>query len=254
MTFDLSSIKRGRAIDPPRIVIYGPHGVGKTTLLSEAPAPILLPTEEGVGQLDIARFPVAKTYAEVTQAIGSVLNGEHEFGTFGIDSIDWLEPIVWAETCARNSWKDIEQPGFGKGYIAADDVWRELFQGLSALRSERNMQVMLLAHAQVKQFNDPSSDPYDRYSPKLQARANAIVQEWADMVGFLNHRTYTQKTKTGIDKFITRGVGLGERILYTEERPSHLAKNRYNLPPELPLPKGQAYAALSAHLFPQPTH
>ena len=55
MGFDLSSITTGPAITPPRLLVYGPHGVGKTTFLSEAPSPILLPTEDGKGKLDIAR-------------------------------------------------------------------------------------------------------------------------------------------------------------------------------------------------------
>ena len=34
---------------------------------------------------------------------------------------------------------------------------------------------------------------------------------------------------------IAQGIGSGERILRTTERPSHLAKNRLALPDELPL-------------------
>lgn len=181
-------------------------------------------------------------------AFGAIIAGGHEFNTFGLDSLDWLEPIVWAETCARNKWPDIEHPGYGKGYIAADDVWREVFQGLSAMR-DNGMQIILTAHTQIKAFNDPSNEPYDRYSIKLQTRASALVQEWADAVLFLNNKTYVQKAKTGFDKVVARGVGLGERVLYTEERPSHLAKNRYGLPPEIALPKGASYSTLATHLF-----
>ena len=32
-----------------------------------------------------------------------------------------------------------------------------------------------------------------------------------------------------------RGVGVGERVMYAEERPAFWAKNRYGLPVELPL-------------------
>ena len=80
--------------------------------------------------------------------------------------------------------------------------------------------------------------------------ASALAQEWADVVGFLNNKTYVEKTKRGIKDVIRRGVGLGERVLYTEERPSHYAKNRYSLPAELDMPKGGCYAALGSKLFP----
>lgn len=250
MAFNLASVTRGPAITPPRLVIYGPHGVGKTTFISEAPAPILLPTEDGKGRLDMPSFPIAKTYAEISEAVGALLNDDHEFQTLGVDSLDWLEPIIWRETCARNGWADIETPGYGKGYTAALDVWRELFDGFVALREAKGMQVILAAHTEIKSFNDPSNDPYDRYQIKLQPRASAIVQEWADAVLFCNYRSYVQKTDKGFKKMVSRGIGLGERVLYTEERPSHYAKNRYGLPAELAMPKGQSYSNFATHVFP----
>lgn len=250
MSFNLSSISTGPNITPPRLVVYGPHGLGKTTLIAEAPSPILLPTEDGKGTLSVHSFPVAKSYADVCEAIGTLLNDKHEYATFGLDTIDWLEPLIWRETCARNNWADIEQPGYGKGYTAAADVWREFYQGLVALRDERGMQVILTAHTQVKSFNDPQNDPYDRYQIKLQDRASAITQEWADGVLFLNQKNYTSKSDKGFKKIVTRGISMGERVLYTEERASHLAKNRYGLPAEIGLPKGASYATLAKHLFP----
>jgi hypothetical protein len=112
------------------------------------------------------------------------------------------------------------------------------------------MQVVLLAHTEIKVFNDPSNEPYDRYQIKLQARAAAIAQEWADAVLFVNFRATTQKTDKGFKKFVTRGIGSGERVAYTEERPSHYAKTRYAMPSEVSLPKGGAYAAIASHIFP----
>jgi hypothetical protein len=250
MGFNLNSITRGVVISPPRMVVYGPHGIGKTTLFAEAPSPILLPTEDGKGKLPVASFPIAKTYSDVMSALGTLIEEEHEFNTLGIDSIDWLEPIIWAETCRRNNWNDIDTPGYGKGYTAADDVWREVFTTLSALRDRKGVMVMLLAHAKIKAFNDPSNEPYDRYSIKLQERASATTQEWADAVFFYNYKGYIQKADKGFNKTVARGVGVGERVLYTEERPSHLAKNRYGLAPEIPMPRGASWATLAANLFP----
>lgn len=246
MAFNLASITRDPLLAPPRTVVYGPHGVGKTTFGAQAPAPILLPFEDGVGRLDVARFPLIRSWAETQEALASLYTEAHDYATVLIDTLDWLEPLVWAETCVRNKWPDIEHPGFGKGYVAAAVVWREFFAGLSALRDERGMSVILLAHTEIKQFHDPSADPYDRYQIKLQKSAAALAQEWADCVLFANFKTYTQKSDSGFNKKTTRGVGVGERVLYTEERPAFYAKNRYALPPELPF----SYAAFSAAMFP----
>ena len=41
-----------------------------------------------------------------------------------VDSADWLEPLIWKQACAIHKWGSIEEPGYGKGYVAALDLWR----------------------------------------------------------------------------------------------------------------------------------
>lgn len=249
MGFDLASITRGAPQKPPRIVLYSPHGVGKTTFGAMAPNPIILPFEDGIGRLDVPTWPqLIQTYAEAIEAVQALIEGEHDFKTAVVDTLDWFEPAVWAETAARHGKKDIEEFGYGKGYTYANDIWREFLSGLNMLRDHRGMQVILLAHSDVKQYNDPSSEPYDRYTLKLHKGAGAIVQEWADAVLFANFKNYTQQVDAGgFGKKVTKGIGTGERVLYTEERPSHYAKNRYQLPPELPF----SYENFAAAMNPQ---
>jgi hypothetical protein len=237
MAISLSSITKNPVLAPPRVIIYGPHKIGKSTWATKAPNPILVPTEEGIGNLSVAHFPILREYSEVIEALSSLFNEEHEFNTVVIDSLDWLEPIIWRETSRRHGCSNIEEvgKGFGKGYVFACDVWREFLDWLNALRSSKNMAIVLTAHCQVKRFDDPTTEPYDRYSIKLQDRASSLVQEWADAILFANYRTFTTKTDVGFNQKKTRGTGTGERILFTEERPSHLAGNRYSLPTELSL-------------------
>jgi AAA domain len=244
MAFDLSSLTSGRVDKPPRTVIFGPKGVGKTTFAAGAPSPVLLPLEDGVGTLVVQRFPLAKTWGDVVQAITS-LHEDSPFQTFAVDSLDWLEPLVWAETCRRNQWPDIEKPGYGKGYAAAIEVWREFLDGLDSLRANRGMSVVLIAHSEIKKFDDPTCDSYDRYQLKLQPRASALVQEWADCVLFANYKTYTHQTQSGFNKKVVRGTGAGERVIYTEERPAFCAKNRYGMPPEIELSYGSFTKSIS---------
>jgi hypothetical protein len=138
MAFNLSALRSARANPkPPMIVLYGPPKIGKTTFAACMPNPVILPTEDGLSSLaslpfDVPAFPVAKTFEEVQQALTSLYAEPHDFQTLCLDSLDWLEPIVWAETCRRNNWKDIEAPGYGKGYSAAIDVWLQLLNGLPA--------------------------------------------------------------------------------------------------------------------------
>ena len=46
---------------------------------------------------------------------------------------------------------------------------------------------------------------------------------------------HTKQTDEGFDNTRTRGIGTGDRILRTTERPAHMAKNRLSLPEEMPL-------------------
>jgi hypothetical protein len=235
MPVSLASVRRNAAPKPPRILIYGPHGVGKTSMAASAPNPIFIQTEDGLGQIDAPSFGVLKTFEEILEAIGSLYEEEHDYQTVAIDSVDWMEPLVWAFVCQQNGWTNIEQPGFGKGYVAALDAWRMLFDGLNALRDEKGMTVILIAHADVKRFDSPETEPYDRYQIKLHARASALVQEHVDCVFFANYRVSTVKTDAGFNKKVVRGVGGGERLIYTGERPAFLAKNRYSMPDSLPM-------------------
>jgi hypothetical protein len=197
---------------------------------------------------DVPAFPKADTWEDVTDALEALAMQEHSFGTLAVDSLDWLEPIVWAETCRRNSWNDIEQPGYGKGYLAAQDVWRQFLDGLEFLRTQKGMGYILIAHSLIKRFDAPDAEPYDRYMLKLQQRAADLITENCDAVLFANFKTYTATSEVGFNKKVRRGVGTGERIMFTEERPAFVAKNRYGLPAEMSLD----YSALAQAINPAP--
>lgn len=234
MAFDLSSVTLGGDATPPRIIVYGPHGVGKTTLAASAPKPIVIRTEDGLSTLRVPTFPVARHYGDVLDAIGALYGQAHPYETAVLDSLDWLEPLIWQAVARENGVENIEGIPYGKGYIFADEKWQQVLDGLTALR-DRGMTVIALAHTEIKRFDAPDTEPYDRYQIKLHKRAAALVQEWADVVGFARYEVHTEKTDTGFNKKIVRGVGAGTRLLSVEERPAWYAKNRYALPANLPL-------------------
>lgn len=251
--FTLDAIVEDIQPKPPKVVIYGPHGVGKTTFGAGFYAPILLMTEEGVGSLRIPRFPqVATSYGDVMSAIGALYQGDHDRQTLLLDSLDWLEPLVWAETARRFNKSSIEEFDYGKGYIFADEVWGELLDGFDALQRDKGMSIVCTAHAAVTRFNSPTVEPFDRYSIKLHKRASALVQEWADVVGFAHWQTSTTSTDLGFKKKATRGISTGQRLLALEERPAWEAKNRYQLPPVMELDAAQFLGLLADRYTPAP--
>jgi hypothetical protein len=234
MAFNLNSIsKSGSKNLPPRIVIHGPHGIGKTTFAASAPKPIFIPTEDGLVGVNIDSFPVATEFKQVKEALAAI--AESEYKTIVIDSADWLEALIHTHTSKENGKDNIEAFGYGKGYVLALQHWRELFKILDWYRTEKGMTVIFLSHSEIKRFDSPEADSFDRYFIKLHKAASALMLEWADIVGFANWAMMTKETDTGFGNKRTRGLGTGERILYLEERPSHIAKSRYQLPARIPL-------------------
>lgn len=218
---------------PPRIILYGVHGLGKSTFGSLAPNPIFLQTEDGLDSIDVAAFPLAKSFEEVLRYLGQLAEQDHDYKTLVVDSVDWLEPLIWQQVCEEQNLTAITALNYGKGYGFALDVWSQYINILNYLRDEKNMMIIQLAHSQIKKYENPETDAYDRYEMKLNAKASAKLMEHSDIVLFGNYYTAVKKEKEGM-KERKRAIGSGERILYTTERPVATAKNRYNLPEEIP--------------------
>ena len=235
MAISLDLLEQANKIRPPRALVYGTHGIGKSTLAAKAPSPVFIRTEDGLDGIDAQAFPVAKSYDDVMEAIKTLATEDHDFQTLAIDSLDWLEPLVWKKTCEDHGWASIEAPGYGRGYVEALTHWREFLDAINYIRNEKNMCVMMIAHTTIKRFDAPDTEGYDRYEIKLHKGASALIQEHADMVLFANYQTMTSKEEKGFNAKRTRAVGTGERLLHCQERPALLAKNRYGMPESIPL-------------------
>lgn len=245
MAISLSSISRTtRNSLPPRVVIHGDGGVGKTTFAAGAYKPIFLPFEDGLSGIETDAFPLLTSLDDALQAVTTLANEEHGFGTAVVDSLDWLEPLVWAKVARAAGKQSIEEIPYGKGYAEALPLWRQFLDGLNYLREHKGMAVILIAHSEIKRFEAPDSEPFDRYQIKLHKGANAMVREWADIIGFAHHETAIKKENNG---FTTRarGIGTGRRLLRVVETPACVAKNRYCLPETIGLSWGELMTAMN---------
>lgn len=231
----MQQIQKGPNPKPRRVMLYGTHGIGKSTFGAMADTPIFVPTEDGLADIDCESFPLAQSFGQVMATLEAIYTNDHEYKTVVIDSLDWLERLIWAEVCADKGVESIEEIGYAKGYTFAIDKWRAVLGALDALRSDRGMGVIMIAHAKIERFDNPETDPYDRYSPRLHKHASALVQEWCDEILFATYRVHTRKIDEGFNKAKHQGIGTGERIIRSTERPAHVAKCRIPLPEEFPL-------------------
>lgn len=227
----LASVRKGRIQAPIKALVYGVEGVGKSTLGAGLPDPLFICAESGTEQLDVARLPEPRSWSEVLQALDELAQPGHGYRSVVVDTVDWLEPLLWDELCKRNKWQSIEAPGYGKGYVEALGEWRGLLRRLDTVRAS-GIHVLLLAHATVRRVSPPDLEPFDRYSLKINEKAAALVREWADAVLFAQYEVSTSKGKQ--DR-VARAYSTGERVLRTVYSASWDAKNRWGLPETVPL-------------------
>lgn len=226
----MNIIKTGNGIAPPRVLIYGPEGIGKSSFAAQAKA-IFIQTEDGLNNIEADSFPLAKTFKEVADNIQSLLTEDHKYKVVALDSVDWLERLIMTEVCRLSGKTAIEDLGYGKGWIQVGEIFYSTLAKLNKLREEKGMAIILIAHARMKTFQDPAGESYDRYEPNLSKQVSPLAREWADDVLFANFRVIKKTNEK--DKRVVAATS--ERIIFSSDKPSFLAKTRSGIPEELPL-------------------
>jgi len=229
-------ITRGKKIVPRRVLLYGTHGIGKSSWAAQAPDVLFLDLEGGLNDIDVAKTEHLEDtkgssgLTKVAEALTWLSSNKHDFKWLAIDSVDWLEALIHAEIAREAGKATIGDIGYGAGYKSAVAHWDKLLQFLDWLRTECGMGIILLAHTVVKKYTDPMTDSYDRYQPALHETASAMLQEWADEVLFASYRVHTRKQDEGFGKERIIAGGSGERLIRCTETPGALAKNRLTMP------------------------
>lgn len=241
------NITRGKKTGAIRAVIYGTEGIGKSTLASRIPDCLVLDTEDGTGQLDIARV-VASDWRGIEHAVKELIADTQGFRAVVIDTADWLERSLIDFMLKQSGKKSIEDYGFGKGYTILQEHTSR-FLALCDQLIAKGVHVVFVAHAKVTRTSPPDqTDGYDRYELKLTKQVAPLLKEWADMVLFVNYRIQIVEGSDGKLK----AQGGKERIMHAERSAAWDAKNRFGLPAEMPMDFAQI-----AHLFgaaaPRPT-
>ena len=229
-------INKGRRVTPVRAVIYGPEGIGKSSLAAAFPNPLFLDVEDGTAQLDVSSVPCANWDA-LLAAIKTLAGNPHGAQTIVIDSADWAEKALIEHVLRQSGKSSIEDFGYGKGYTVLCEHWMR-FLGLCDGLSAAGLNVVFTAHSLVKRMSPPDqTDGYDRYELKLSKQVAPLLKEWSDILLFCNFRVLVVEGTDGKLK----AQGGRERVMYATHSAAWDAKNRYGLPDEMPM----AFASLA---------
>lgn len=225
---------------PVKTVLYGPEGIGKSTFASHFPNPVFIDTEGGTKRLNVARLPQPTSWAMLLDEMAEVRKGNVPCSTLVIDTADWAERLCIQAVCAKAKVNGIEDFGYGKGYTYAKEEFGKLLDALEeVLNAGHN--VVVLAHAAITKFEQPDAvGNYDRWSMKTSKQVAPLLSEWCDMLLFANYKTVVEKVGDG--KNAKSKASGGKRVLYTQHHACWDAKNRFDLPEEIPFD----YASIAA--------
>lgn len=226
----LDKIRKGNSNLPPRVALSGVQGVGKSTLASNAPSPLFICPEDGLTGLDHVDRLTPTTFNELHAILDSIIESSNGYKTIVIDTVDWMERLVYDHICTRDNKKNIEDYGWSKGYVVAENELVGVLRKLDTIRHKHSMWIILLSHVKIKSFNDPAGETWDRYEMKGHHKMTGVVSEWVDACLFAFYEVFKTKNKDGREKAIG-----GDRVVKTQWNPAYDAKNRLNLPETLPL-------------------
>ena len=219
------NITRGKIQRAQKVVIYGPEGIGKSSLAARFPDPVIIDTEGGTAHMDIRRIDKPRSWEEMLAIVKEVANTPGICKTLVIDTADWAEQLITTYLCTKYKQNSIESFGYGKGYTYMAEEFARLLNACDQVITA-GMHVVITAHAKMRKFEQPDEmGAYDRWEMKLSKQTAPLLKEWCDMLLFCNYQTFVVTSEND-----TKKAQGGKRVIYTSHHPAWDAKTRVELP------------------------
>ena len=210
---------------PQRIGLFGPGGIGKTTLATSLASvgkrPLIVDLDRGSHHLDARRISNVASWSDLRTALADTrVWTDYDFVV--IDSLTKAQDLCAASIMQAERVKSLEFAGggYGKGYRFLYENMLSLLDDLDRhVRDGRN--VLLIMHEFVAKVPNPMGTDFIRFEPNLYAADKVSVRhrvkEWLDHLFFVGYDVFAKDGKA---------KGSGTRTIYPQEMPTHWAKSR----------------------------
>ena len=219
------NITKGKIHRAQKVVIYGPEGIGKSSLAANFPDPVIIDTEGGTAHMDVRRIDKPRSWEELLSIVKEVAATPGICKTLVLDTADWAEQLITTYLCAKYKQNSIESFGYGKGYTYMAEEFSRLLSAFDLVIGS-GIHVVITAHAKMRKFEQPDEmGAYDRWEMKLSKQTAPLLKEWCDMLLFCNYQTFVVTSEND-----TKKAQGGKRVIYTAHHPAWDAKSRIELP------------------------
>lgn len=243
----------------PLIAIYGPAGMGKTSLALQAPNPIVFDLDDGVSEIaaDFKAASIPKTFfsswdhvVKLTEAaikskktkkpvkieIGSI-SEEIDFSCYDsliFDTLNRIEELCKIHILEMNDVETLSDGklAYGKGFDVLAETMRKYFDIL--VEGRRYFTIIAPCHSSLKKKKNVDGTDWDIEDLKLNDKVSGLVKEMFSAVFFITRDVTPTKVAGSLNKVI--GKDTGGNVLNTATTASHFAKSRYPLPEQIPIP------------------
>lgn len=231
---------------PPRVVLYGPEGIGKTTFGAESENPIFVCTEDGATEVPVDKLEFedgrskAETWAEFLAAVKLIADEEHDYETIVVDTWNYAVSMAAKHVCDHafgGSWSKFLAYGGNQGWPATVEEVKPALIAFDKCRA-RGMTVILLAHDGTQSVKNPIQGDYNRFAGDMDKRVWNSVAQWSDVVGHADYKYDVVETRDAQGN-TKKGRALGgtTRVVQWHGTAAEAAKNRvgYEMPETTPL-------------------
>lgn len=252
----LSAVQNGVTPAGVRMVIGAQEKLGKTTLCSMAPAPLLIPLEVGFAGVNMPKTPMLQYWEHVLALMKELTEGYKAgtvpYRTLCFDSATALERqihdyILRLDPASQGGSKKTVtmescHGGYGKGYTMANTQFDEFLKMCDVLAVGYGVNIVLTAHVFASKMMDPTSGEYDSWDLLLHSPKNnktygkrEMLTQWADIIGFLYEPIFVSAAegKSNMQRGMSQNKG---RVLGLSRTPAYTAGNRYGMVGEIPIP------------------